>query len=51
VLGGLAIVYIFGFPNADVYAAISVSALIVYTSLGLGRRTLDVLLDKAPKGI
>ena len=51
VLGGLAIVYIFGFPNADAYAAITVSGLIVYTSLGLGRRTLDVLLDKAPKGI
>jgi cation diffusion facilitator family transporter len=51
VLGGLAVVYIFGFPNADVYAAITVSALIIYTSLGLGRRTLDVLLDKAPKGV
>jgi cation diffusion facilitator family transporter len=51
VLGGLAVVYIFGFPNADAYAAITVSALIVYTSLGLGRRTLDVLLDKAPKGV
>jgi cation diffusion facilitator family transporter len=51
VLAGLAVVYIFRFPNADAYAAITVSLLIVYTSLGLGRRTLDVLLDKAPKGI
>lgn len=51
VLVGLAVVYIFGFPNADAYAAIIVSALIIYTSLGLGRRTLDVLLDKAPIGI
>jgi divalent metal cation (Fe/Co/Zn/Cd) transporter len=51
VLGGLAVVYIFGFSNADAYAAITVSALIVYASLGLGRRTLDVLLDKAPKGV
>ena len=25
--------------------------MIIYTSLGLGRRTLDVLLDKAPKGV
>jgi divalent metal cation (Fe/Co/Zn/Cd) transporter len=25
--------------------------MIIYTSLGLGKRTLDVLLDKAPKGI
>jgi divalent metal cation (Fe/Co/Zn/Cd) transporter len=24
--------------------------MIIYTSLGLGRRTLDILLDKAPKG-
>ncbi|HEX5519146.1 MAG TPA: cation transporter dimerization domain-containing protein [Candidatus Nitrosocosmicus sp.] len=41
----------YGFPNADAYAAITVSALIVYTSLGLGRRTLDVLLDRAPKEV
>ncbi len=51
VLVGLAIVYLFGIPNADSYAAITVAGVIVYTSLGLGRRTLDVLLDKAPKGI
>lgn len=51
VLVGLAIVFIFQIPNADAYAAIVVAILIVYTSLGLGRRTLDVLLDKAPKGI
>jgi cation diffusion facilitator family transporter len=51
VLVGLAIVYFLGIPNADAYAAITVAGLIVYTSLGLGRRTLDVLLDKAPKGI
>ena len=51
VLVGLFVVFLFNIPNADVYAAISVSLLIVYTSLGLGRRTLDVLLDKAPKGI
>ena len=51
VLVGLAIVYFLGIPNADAYSAITVAGLIVYTSLGLGRRTLDVLLDKAPKGI
>ena len=51
VLVGLAIVYFLGIPNADAYSAIIVAGLIVYTSLGLGRRTLDVLLDKAPKGI
>ncbi len=51
VLVGLAVVYFLGIPNADAYSAITVAGLIVYTSLGLGRRTLDVLLDKAPKGI
>ena len=51
VLVGLAIVYFLGIPNADAYSAITVAGLIVYTSLGLGRRTLEVLLDKAPKGI
>lgn len=51
VLIGLVIVYLFGISNADSYAAIIVAGVIVYTSLGLGRRTLDVLLDKAPKGI
>jgi cation diffusion facilitator family transporter len=50
VLVGLAIVFFFQIPNADAYAAIVVAILIVYTSLGLGRRTIDVLLDKAPKG-
>ena len=51
VLTGLAFVYFFGISNADSYAAIIVAGIIVYTSLGLGRRTLDVLLDKAPTGI
>ena len=51
VLIGLAVVYIFNIPNADAFAAIIVAILIIYTSLGLGRKTLDVLLDKAPKGI
>lgn len=51
VLCGLLIVYFGNVPNADSFAAIAVAGLIVYTSLGLGRRTLDVLLDKAPKGI
>ena len=51
VLVGLVVVYLFGISNADSYAAIIVTGVIVYTSLGLGRRTLDVLLDKAPKGI
>src|SRR5918997_405081 len=51
VLIGLSLVFFLDIPNADAYAAIVVAAMIVYTSLGLGRRTLDVLLDKAPKGV
>jgi cation diffusion facilitator family transporter len=47
---GLALVFLYHIPNADAYAAIVVAAMIIYTSLGLGRRTLDVLLDRAPKG-
>jgi len=50
IIVGLSLVYLFDIPNADAYAAIAVAGMIVYTSLGLGRRTLDVLLDKAPKG-
>jgi cation diffusion facilitator family transporter len=51
VVVGLFLVLIFNIPNADAYAAIIVAGMIIYTSLGLGRRTLDVLLDKAPKGV
>ena len=50
VLIGLLSVLLWSIPNADAYAALAVSAMIIYTSLGLGRRTLDILLDKAPKG-
>lgn len=50
IIVGLSLVFLFDIPNADAYAAIAVAGMIVYTSLGLGRRTLDVLLDKAPKG-
>src|SRR5918912_4310456 len=50
VIVGLSLVFLFNIPNADAYAAIAVAGMIVYTSLGLGRRTLDVLLDRAPKG-
>jgi len=51
VVAGLLVVLLFGIPNADAYAALGVAAVILYASLGLGRRTLGVLLDKAPKGI
>lgn len=51
VVVGLLAVLVLNIPNADAYAAIVVAGMIIYTSLGLGRRTLDVLLDKAPKGV
>lgn len=51
VIVGLSTVLFLGIPNADAYAALIISTMIIYTSLGLGKRTLDVLLDKAPKGI
>ncbi len=51
VVAGLLIVLLFNIPDADAYAALGVAAVILYASLGLGRRTLSVLLDKAPKGI
>jgi cation diffusion facilitator family transporter len=50
VIVGLFFVFFFHAPKADAYAAITVAGMMIYTSLGLGRRTLDVLLDKAPKG-
>jgi cation diffusion facilitator family transporter len=51
VVVGLILVLFFNVPDADAYAAIAVAGMIVYTSLGLGRRTLDVLLDRAPLGV
>ena len=50
VIVGLLLILLIHVPNADAYAAMTVAGMIIYTSLGLGRRTLDVLLDKAPKG-
>lgn len=40
-----------GFPAADAVAALGVSAVVVYVSAQLGKRTLDALLDTAPKGM
>lgn len=51
VVAGLLIVFLFDVPDADAYAALGVAAVILYASLGLGRKTLGVLLDKAPNGI
>jgi len=51
VIVGLLFVLILNIPNADAYAGMVIGGMIIYTSLGLGKRTLDVLLDKAPKGL
>ena len=51
VIIGLIFVLFFNIPNADAFAALIIATVIIYTSLGLGRRTIDVLLDKAPKGM
>jgi cation diffusion facilitator family transporter len=37
--------------NADAIAALGVSALVVWVSVRLGRRTMDALIDKAPEGM
>lgn len=37
--------------SADAIAALGVSALVVWVSVRLGRRTLDALVDKAPEGM
>jgi len=37
--------------NADAVAALGVSALVVWVSVALGRRTVDALLDSAPAGM
>lgn len=51
VIIGFIAVLILKVPNADSYAALAIACIIIYTSLGLGRRTLNVLLDKAPSGV
>lgn len=40
-----------GFPVGDSVAALGVAMIVVVSSLRLGRRTTDVLLDRAPEGL
>ncbi len=40
-----------GLPVADPLAALGVAALVLYASVELGKRTIDVLLDRAPEGL
>ncbi len=41
----------FGYFDADPIAALVVSAIIVYVSFRLGKKAIDILLDKAPDGV
>jgi len=47
---GLIGVY-FSFNYADSVAAFVVALIVIFVSFNLGRRAIDVLLDKAPKGM
>lgn len=49
VLAGLLFVWL-GYPKADAIAAIVVAVLICVMSWQLGRRTIDTLMDRAPRG-
>jgi cation diffusion facilitator family transporter len=57
VIGGLICVWIgdyFKLPvlnYGDPIAALGVSVLVIFVSINLGKRTIDVLLDTAPKGM
>lgn len=50
VLIGLA-AYKFGYTYADSIAALIVAIIVIIISLELGKRSIDVLLDKAPVGV
>ncbi len=39
------------FTRADALAALVVALIVVYVSVRLGRRTIDALLDRAPRGL
>ncbi len=49
VLAGL-VATIFGYPQADAFAAFGVAGFVAFAGYRLGRRTVDSLLDTAPKG-
>ena len=41
----------FGYPQGDALAALGVAAFITVAGYRLGRRTVDSLIDAAPKGL
>jgi len=49
VIIGLGFVYI-GIPLGDPISALCVAVIIIYASIELGKRTVDVLMDRAPAG-
>lgn len=40
-----------GFPEGDAIAAAIVAGIVIWISIQLGRRTIDVLLDRVPHGL
>lgn len=48
---GEAVPALYALRNADAVAALGVSALVIWVSVRLGRRTVDELLDSAPAGM
>jgi cation diffusion facilitator family transporter len=50
VLAGL-FAYSFGIHFADSIAALIVAVIVIFISLRLGKRSIDVLMDKAPVGV
>ena len=51
VIVGLVAYKFFGFALADSIAALLVAVLVIFVSIRLGMRTVNVLLDKAPAGM
>lgn len=49
VVAGLGLVYL-GYPKGDAIAAIGVAGFVCLAGYRLGRRTIDTLIDTAPKG-
>jgi divalent metal cation (Fe/Co/Zn/Cd) transporter len=50
VLGGLSFVWL-GIPQADPFAAMGVAIVIFFVSASLGKRSYDMLTDRAPAGV
>jgi cation diffusion facilitator family transporter len=50
VLGGLVLAQ-FGFHKADAFAAIGVAVIIIFIAYRLGKKSVDVLLDRVPDGV